>query len=74
MIATARNPGRSGELQALTSQFPKTRLALLELDISNKTSINTAADAAAKLLPNGLDNLISSAGKGDQMDAGFDDM
>ncbi|KAI0784043.1 putative short-chain dehydrogenase [Abortiporus biennis] len=63
VLATARSPATSKDLQKLREQFPDNkRLALLTLDISKPETVTEAAQEAEKLLPNGLDVLISNAG------------
>ncbi|KAG9233059.1 putative short-chain dehydrogenases/reductase [Amylocarpus encephaloides] len=62
VIATARNTTGSSGLQDLKKQYPDSRLVLFDLDVSKPESIQAAAKATEKLLPNGLDNLISNAG------------
>lgn len=63
VIATARDPTSSMGLQALEAKHSNGRLHLLQMDVSNQDSIEKAARAANKLLPGGLDYLISNAGK-----------
>lgn len=62
MIATARNTAGSPGLQKLKELYPNKRLVLLDLDVESSQSIHAAAEVTAKMLPNGLDNLISNAG------------
>ncbi|TVY14568.1 putative oxidoreductase [Lachnellula arida] len=62
VIATARNTASSPGLQNLKQQHPDGRLILLDLDVMSADSIKAAAEATDKLLPGGLDNLISNAG------------
>ncbi|TFY58299.1 hypothetical protein EVJ58_g6497 [Rhodofomes roseus] len=59
VLATARAPNRAPGLQALSSS----RLSILELDVTDATSVERAASAAAALLPagSGLDCLIYNA-------------
>lgn len=74
MIASSRNPKGAGQLQQLASEYPKDRLALLELDVSSQESVDAAAKAAVDLLPNGLDHLISNAGQLRNASAGLETM
>jgi len=74
VIATARNPTKATELQALISQYPKERAAILELDLSNPESIEKAAEEAKRLLPDGLDTLIGNAGTNDQPKPTFEQL
>ncbi|KAJ6786270.1 hypothetical protein PWT90_00810 [Aphanocladium album] len=62
VIATARNIAGANELQSLKEKSNNDNFHLVELDVSNKESVDAAAKQVAALLPNGLDNLISSAG------------
>lgn len=62
VIATARSTTGSPGLQELKAKFNNDRLHLVDLDVSNAESITKAAGETAKLLPNGLDNLVSNAG------------
>ncbi|KAH9840678.1 uncharacterized protein C8Q71DRAFT_740754 [Rhodofomes roseus] len=59
VFATARAPNRAPGLHALASP----RLSILELDVTDGTSVERAASAAAALLPagSGLDCLIHNA-------------
>jgi len=74
VIATARNPKESKGLQELAAKFPGSRLALLQLDVTDETSIRKAAHAASELLPNGLDNFISNAGIANDTFGSFETM
>jgi len=74
VIATARNPSKATELQALISQYPKERAAILELDLGSPESIEKAAEEATKLLPEGLDTLIGNAGVNDQPKPTFEQL
>ncbi|KAI0784580.1 putative short-chain dehydrogenases/reductase [Abortiporus biennis] len=63
VIATARSPETSQGLQELRQQYANTKqLFFLPLDISKPETITKAAQEAEKLLPNGLDVLISNGG------------
>lgn len=62
VIATARNPKGSPGLQELSAQFNPNRLAIIQLDVTDEKSVQNAVQQAEKLLPDGLDNFISSAG------------
>jgi NAD(P)-dependent dehydrogenase (short-subunit alcohol dehydrogenase family) len=73
VIATARNTASNG-LKELKSKHDDSQLALIDLDLSKQETIHAAAEKAAKLLPNGLDYLISNAGVGLTGLSSFDDM
>lgn len=73
VIGTARDLSSKG-LQELAAIYPKDRLALIELDITNITSVKKAAEEAAALLPNGLDYLINNAGICLQIMTPFEDL
>ena len=60
VIGTARDLSAKA-LQELAAIYPKNRLALIELDITDITSVKKASEEAAALLPNGLDYLINNA-------------
>ena len=62
VLATARVPARSTGLQELVAAYPS-RVAILECDATDATSVERAASAAAALLPDGqgLDCLIHNA-------------
>ncbi|KDQ21230.1 hypothetical protein BOTBODRAFT_99567 [Botryobasidium botryosum FD-172 SS1] len=62
VLATARNPSGSAELQKLIASTPKDRLVTFALDIGSEDKIKAGAVEAAKYLPNGLDYLINNAG------------
>ncbi|KAH8647753.1 putative short-chain dehydrogenase [Xylariales sp. PMI_506] len=62
VVATARNTAASAGLQELKSHDTDDRLKLIDLDVSKLESVHEAAEKAALVLPNGLDNLISNAG------------
>ncbi|KAH8807820.1 putative short-chain dehydrogenase [Xylogone sp. PMI_703] len=62
VLATARDTARSRGLQELKAQHKDGRLILIDLDVTKVESIRNAAEQAAKVLPGGLDNLISNAG------------
>lgn len=74
MIATARNTAGSAGLQALATKYTKDRLVLIDLDVTNPTSIKNAVVQAEKHLPDGLDNLISNAGIATDPLASFDNL
>ncbi|KAK4210727.1 putative short-chain dehydrogenases/ reductase [Rhypophila decipiens] len=65
VIATARNTKKSAGLQDLAAQYPTDRLVLVDLDVTSETSIAAAVEAVSKILPGGLDHLISNAGVND---------
>ncbi|EDR12976.1 uncharacterized protein LACBIDRAFT_312065 [Laccaria bicolor S238N-H82] len=73
VIATARDIRAKG-LQELASKYPKTRLALIELNVTDVASIEKAAEEVATLLPNGLDYLINNAGIMPQPMTSFEDL
>ncbi|KAK2022429.1 putative short-chain dehydrogenase [Colletotrichum zoysiae] len=62
VIATARNTAKSQGLQELRKNYPDDRLVLLDMDVMDPESVNSAAESVLKLLPSGLDNLVSNAG------------
>ena len=62
VIATARDTAASTGLQELKARDEDRRLLLVDLDVSNAESISKAVNEVAKILPEGLDNLISNAG------------
>ncbi|KAK7920784.1 hypothetical protein PG985_008806 [Apiospora marii] len=62
VIATARDPAKSSGLQELKAKHGDGQLHLVSLDVTEPDSVHSAAEAAQKLLPNGLDYLISNAG------------
>jgi len=74
VIATARHPAKATELQALISQYPKDRAAVLQLDLGSPESIEAAAAEATKLLPEGLDVLVGNAGANDQPKPTFEEL
>lgn len=73
VIGTARDLSAKA-LQELAAIYPKNRLALIELDITDVTSVKKAAEEAAALLPNGLDYLINNAGISLQIMTPFEDL
>ena len=73
VIATARDVSAKS-LQELTAKYPKTRLALVELNVTDVASIKKAAEEVATLLPNGLDYLINNAGIMPQPMTSFEDL
>jgi len=58
----------------LSTKFPKDRLALLPLDVSDASSVENAAKQTAALTPSGLDYLILNAGVHHQPVCTFDDV
>jgi len=72
VIATARDPTKATQLQALIDKHPKDRAAILQLDLANPESIKKAATEAASLLPDGLDCLVGNAGVSEQPMATFE--
>lgn len=74
MIATARDTENATGLQALLKSHTGGRLVLLDMDVTKPLSINDAALAAEKLLPDGLDHLISNAGISLQPLSSFDEL
>ena len=73
VIGTARDLSAKA-LRELAAIYPKNRLALIELDITDVTSVKKAAEEAAALLPNGLDYLINNAGISLQTMTPFEDL
>ncbi|WYZ38082.1 hypothetical protein EsH8_II_001588 [Colletotrichum jinshuiense] len=61
IIVSARSSNSTPELKALLKQNPE-KTAFVQLDIADPASIEKAATEVAKLLPNGLDTLVSNAG------------
>ncbi|KAH9204058.1 hypothetical protein DL95DRAFT_471830 [Leptodontidium sp. 2 PMI_412] len=61
VIASARSTSSTPELQALLKQHPE-KSAFVQLDIADPASIEKAALEVAKLVPDGLDTLVSNAG------------
>jgi NAD(P)-dependent dehydrogenase (short-subunit alcohol dehydrogenase family) len=62
VIATARDTAGSLGLQELKAKHLDGRLHLLDMDVTKPNSIHAAGEAVSKLLPGGLDHLISNAG------------
>lgn len=60
VIATARNPSKATELQALINRFPG-RGALIQLDVSSEQSVNESVNKVTQIT-NKLDILINNAG------------
>jgi len=71
VIAAVRNP-EAGSIKKLGNDYPKVRFAVITLDYSDYASIAKAADEAAKVLPAGLDHLISNAAVSFQESASFE--
>lgn len=74
VIATARNTTNAAALQALANESTGGRIILLDMDVTNLESIKYAARTVEKLLPEGLDHLISNAGISLQPLASFDEL
>ncbi|KAF8160629.1 hypothetical protein B0H34DRAFT_344639 [Crassisporium funariophilum] len=74
VIATGRNPSTSKGLQELSAKYPKDRLSLVTLDVSDTASVEKAVKETEKLLPNGLDHLILNAGVHHQPLCNFEDI
>ncbi|KAK8094175.1 short-chain dehydrogenases/reductase [Apiospora hydei] len=62
VIATARDPTKSAGLQELKKKHGYAQLHLVSLDVTKSDSVHDAAEATQKLLPDGLDYIISNAG------------
>ncbi|KAH8660395.1 putative short-chain dehydrogenases/reductase [Xylariales sp. PMI_506] len=62
VVATARNTAKSAGLQELKAKDKDGQLFLVDLDVSKVDSIRAAAEEVSKLLPEGLDTLVSNAG------------
>ncbi|KAH7121581.1 putative short-chain dehydrogenase [Dactylonectria macrodidyma] len=62
VVATARDTAGSSGLHELKANHRDDRLLLIDLDVSKQDSIRAAAEQTARLLPGGLDHLISNAG------------
>lgn len=74
VVATARKTASSTGLQDLKAKVPKGSLFLVDLDVSNADSVNAAAEETSRLLPDGLDHLISNAGVAYNSMKSFEDM
>lgn len=74
VIATARNTAASIGLQELKGKHRDGQLYLIDLDVTNIESIQRAAQETSRLLPGGLDNLISNAGVNPNPLTSFEDM
>ncbi|CCM05064.1 uncharacterized protein FIBRA_07270 [Fibroporia radiculosa] len=72
VIAAARHPNRSEDLQSLRTKYGDERLTTLILDYADPASTTAAAERASMLLPNGLDYLVSNAGVALQSGETFD--
>ncbi|KAF7724903.1 hypothetical protein EC973_000562 [Apophysomyces ossiformis] len=59
VIAAARSPEKSSELQAFAT---KKNIHTLSLDIVDEASVNSAADKVSKIAPEGIDILINNSG------------
>lgn len=63
IIAACRNPSTASDLHALSSQTEgKVKISLIELDVTNPTSIDAAFEKTESLCPDGLNLLINNAG------------
>ncbi|SCV04266.1 LAME_0H17084g1_1 [Lachancea meyersii CBS 8951] len=60
IIATARKPEDAAELNEWSAKHPNVKI--LKLDVISSESVQAAAEEAAKILPEGLDVLVSNAG------------
>ncbi|KPM34770.1 hypothetical protein AK830_g11801 [Neonectria ditissima] len=74
VIATARNTAGSSGLQDLKAKHGDARFHLLDMDVIKLDSVHAAAEAAGKLLPSGLDHLISNAGVSYDASASWEDV
>jgi NAD(P)-dependent dehydrogenase (short-subunit alcohol dehydrogenase family) len=74
VIATARNTAGAQGLQDLAAKYPKDRLILADLDVTNAENVQQVAQLLDTLVPEGLDNLISNAGVSHQQLATFDEL
>lgn len=75
VIATARSVSGSDGLQKLKADKSNAdRLHLFDLDVTKPESVRHAAQEAARLLPDGLDNLVSNAGVTYNPLTSFDDL
>ena len=72
VIATARSSNSTPELQKLLTKHAE-MIAFVQLDIADPASIEKAAVDVAKLVPEGLDTLISNAGVNFQPKATLED-
>jgi NAD(P)-dependent dehydrogenase (short-subunit alcohol dehydrogenase family) len=62
VIATARMTANSPGLQALRTIYPDNRLHFVDCDVSSSYGILIASEEISKIIPEGLDVLISNAG------------
>ena len=69
-----RNPAKAPELDALLAKYPKERSAIIKLDVEDVNTIKSAVEEVTKLLPNGLDNFVGSAGFNPQPTAVFESL
>ncbi|CCM05070.1 uncharacterized protein FIBRA_07276 [Fibroporia radiculosa] len=74
VIAAARKPENSKELQDLLAKYGAARFATVVLDKANQANILEAARTAAELLPNGLDYLINNGAANEQPHKSFDEI
>ncbi|KAL6694005.1 putative short-chain dehydrogenases/reductase [Trichoderma pleuroticola] len=74
VIATARNTATSTGLQELKSKHRDGQLHLIDLDVTNIESIRRAVQETSRLLPGGLDNLVSNAGVNPSPLTSFEDI
>ncbi|TFY62115.1 hypothetical protein EVJ58_g4078 [Rhodofomes roseus] len=61
VVAAVRNPAAES-IKKLAGEYPSDQFAVVKIDYADYASIGKAAEDAAKILPNGLDYLISNAG------------
>lgn len=61
VIATARDT-TAPSLIDLAARYPKERLRLVKLDVTNPENVQKAVTEATELLPEGLDYLVHNAG------------
>ncbi|OIW30535.1 putative short-chain dehydrogenases/reductase [Coniochaeta ligniaria NRRL 30616] len=74
VIATARSTSGSKGLQDLAAKYPKERLILVDLDVTDLGIVQQVAKQLDTLVPEGLDNFISNAGVAHGAVATFDDL
>jgi len=74
VVATVRDIAGSSGLQELKAKHLDGRLHLLDMDVTKPNSIRAAGEVAGKLLPQGLDHLISNAGVSYEASATFENL
>jgi len=62
------------ELETLTKKYPRSRLVVVQIDVTEVASIQKAVEELTTLLPNGLDYLVNNAGIHPQPLTSFQDL